>query len=186
MKNRQHSVAAILTALILAVPMTSAWATHRNDAEQAIAEAKAAHEKAAEANAASDETANMIEQAEGLMPSRQFTKAREIANKAKQQDTFAYEQATGAAKTDETAASEAERAIAAAEQARKKAASVDGEWRDTAKMIGEAESLAKSGKYREATDLAEKARRQGELGYDQAMHEKDADFPSYVTSWRQE
>ncbi|EGV30786.1 hypothetical protein ThidrDRAFT_2418 [Thiorhodococcus drewsii AZ1] len=181
MKNRHHSIAAIVAALSLGiVPMTSAWATHRTEAEQAIAEAKAAHEKAAEADVASLETQTLIEQAEKLMPSRQFTKAVKIANKAKMQDTFAYEQASGSITTDVAADRKAKQAIDAAEKARKQAASVGGEWRDTAKMIKNAKDLEKSGRFEEATELATKAQHQGTLGYEQAMAEKDADFPSYV------
>jgi hypothetical protein len=57
---------------------------------------------------------------------------------------------------------------------------VGGEWRDTGKMIKEAEDLMKSGEYEKALKLATKAKHQGELGYAQAMSEKDAGFPSYV------
>jgi membrane protein involved in colicin uptake len=74
----------------------------------------------------------------------------------------------------------AEQAIAAAEAARKKAASVGGEWRDTGKMIKEAQAAAEAGKFEEAVKLASKAERQGELGYEQAMHEKDAGFPDWM------
>jgi rhodanese-related sulfurtransferase len=75
---------------------------------------------------------------------------------------------------------EVEKAIAAADEARKKAASAGGEWRDTGKFIKEAQKLAEEGKLDEALKLAEKAKRQGELGYEQAMNEKDADFPAYM------
>ncbi len=169
-------------ALLAALMVTNAWATHRSEAERAIAEAKAAHEKAASVQAASPETAKMIETAEGLLPSRQYTKAVGIATKAKMQDTFAYEQATSGEEPDTEARDAAEQAIADADAARKKAAAVGGEWRDTAKMIKTAAGLAKSGRFEEAIELAEKARRQGELGYAQSMNEKDAGFPSYVVA----
>lgn len=114
------------------------------------------------------------------MPSRQYTKARETALKALKQDQFALEQSQGGA--IDTAASEAAAtAIAAAESARKKAASVNGEWRDTAKFIKEAEDLAKAGDFAAAAALAEKARRQGEMGYEQALRERGATFPEYMT-----
>lgn len=171
---------ALLGILLAALPLTSAWATHRDEAEQAIAEAKAAHQQAASAGVAAEETAEMIEQAESLLPSRQYTKAAQIAAQAKQQDEFAYKQATGGEKIDTGAQRQAEESLAEAESARKKAASVGGEWRDTAKMITQAEGLAKSGRYQEAIELANKARSQGELGYAQAIREKDADFPAYV------
>lgn len=165
--------------LLVALPATSAWATHRSEAEQAIEEAKAAHAAAQTAGVASDESASMIKEAEAIMPERQFTKARELALKAMKQDTFAVEQAQGAT-VDAGAAKQAEEAIAAAEAARKKASSVRGEWRDTGKLIKEAQELANSGDFAGAVALAEKARRQGEMGYEQAIREQGATFPTYV------
>ena len=55
----------------------------------------------------------------------------------------------------------AEDAIAAAEQARQQAAAVGYEWRDTAKMIKQAKSLAAKGKTEEALKLARMAEEQG-------------------------
>jgi hypothetical protein len=169
----------LVGGLLFALPITSAWATHRSEAEQAIEEAKAAHAAAKAANVASEETASLIKEAESIMPDRQFTKARELAMKAMKQDTFAVEQALGAT-VDSDAAKQAEEAIAAAEAARKKASSVGGEWRDTGKFIKEAEDLAKSGDFAAAIALADKARRQGEMGYEQAIREQGATFPTYV------
>ena len=59
-------------------------------------------------------------------------------------------------------------AIAAAKEAQKQAASVDGEWRDTGKMIKKAEKLLKDGDADKAAKLAEAAEAQGMLGYMQA------------------
>lgn len=75
-----------------------------------------------------------------------------------------------------------EKAIADAEAARKKAASVDGEWRDTGKMIKQAEEAGAAGDFAKGIKLANEAQKQGELGYDQAMHEKGAGFPDYMTA----
>ncbi len=58
-------------------------------------------------------------------------------------------------------------AIEAADAARTKAASVGHEWRDTAKFITQARTLMSEGKLEEAQQLAEKAKREGELGYKQ-------------------
>jgi hypothetical protein len=182
MKNRSLSISTLIAALIIVMP--TAWATHRSDAEQAVAAARAAHDQAASAQVASPETAAMIQEAEELIASRQFTKVVEIADKARMQDTFAYEQAkTRPAKTAGAvdADSAARQALTAAEAARKQAASVGGEWRDTAQLIKDAEVLAKSGQYDEAIQLANQAERQGQLGYEQALAEKGADFPAYVT-----
>ena len=69
----------------------------------------------------------------------------------------------------------------AARAAQKAANSVGGEWRDTGKMIKQAEEAAKAGDYDKAMKLADHARRQGELGNKQALAEKDAGLPSYLT-----
>ncbi|MCG6895657.1 MAG: hypothetical protein LJE60_00910 [Thiocapsa sp.] len=177
----QERFRGLLTALLLVtLPASNAWATHRSEAEKAIQDAKEAHALAESAGVASPETAEMIQKAEGLMPSRQFTKAQETAMNAMKQDLFAFEQSKGG-QVDQTKDAAAQEAIGAAEAARKKAASVNGEWRDTAQFIKEAEDLAKSGDFDAAIALADKARRQGEMGYEQALRERGATFPSYVT-----
>lgn len=178
---RKDFTGILIALLMLALPATNAWATHRSEAEQAIEAAKAAHALAEKAGVASPETAKMIQDAEAMMPTRQFTKAVETAQAAIKQDQFAVDQSKGTAKVDANSAKAAEEAIAAAEAARKKASSVKGEWRDTGKFIKEAEALAKSGDFAGAIALADKARQQGELGYAQAMKEKGATFPSYMT-----
>jgi len=59
----------------------------------------------------------------------------------------------------------------------KKAASVGGEWRDSGKFIKKAEAAFKAGKKDEAMALAKKAKREGEMGYAQAMAQKDKAGP---------
>ncbi len=71
-------------------------------------------------------------------------------------------------------------AIAAATAAAKKANSVDGEWRDTGMMIKSAQAAADKGDYATAIKLAKKAQEQGELGYQQAVSQKDLKMPSYI------
>jgi hypothetical protein len=73
-------------------------------------------------------------------------------------------------------------AIADAEGARKKAASVKGEWRDTAKIIKQAQEAGAAGDFAKGMKLANEARLQGELGHDQAVKEKEkgAGFPDYM------
>jgi len=61
-----------------------------------------------------------------------------------------------------------EKALAAADAARKKAASVGGEWRDTKKIMKKAKKAGGD----ECVKLANKARRQGEIGYAQALAER--------------
>ena len=77
-------------------------------------------------------------------------------------------------------AAEAEKVIAEAEAARKKAASVGGEWRDTGKMIKQAQAAVKAGEHDKAIKIATTAKRQGELGYEQAMSQKSLRMPSYL------
>ena len=60
-----------------------------------------------------------------------------------------------------------DKAYAAAEAARKKAASVSGEWRDTAKIMKKAQKRAEAGDFKAAVRLAEKAEHQGHQGYEQ-------------------
>ncbi len=80
----------------------------------------------------------------------------------------------------EPTAADAEAAIAAAEAAREKAASVGGEWRDTAKIITSARVAAKKGEFGKAVKTAEQAKRQGELGYEQAVSQTELKMPSYL------
>lgn len=200
MKIRSLSAGALAAFLTVAIPGGGAWAAHRSDAEKAIAQAKALQDQAAAAGIDTTHSARLIEEAQGLLPSRQYTKAMELVEKAMKQDRFALGQAAGkgaetgpgkagaagataaaVAPADSAAATEAQQAIAAAEQARKQAAAVGGEWRDTANMIEEAGELAKSGDYAAAVKLANSAKRQGELGYAQALAEKDAGFPAYMS-----
>ncbi len=62
-----------------------------------------------------------------------------------------------------------EKAHEAAVAAKKKAASVGGEWRDTGKILKKAKTLAKSGDYEAAIKLARKAEHQGHQGYEQMV-----------------
>jgi len=71
-------------------------------------------------------------------------------------------------------------AIAKAEAARKKAASVNGEWRDTGKFIKQAEEAAKAGDYSKAVKLANKAEAEGQLGYEQQVSQSELKIPSYL------
>ena len=77
-------------------------------------------------------------------------------------------------------AAEYETMIRAAEAAQKTADEAGGEWRDVGKLIKAAKAAADSGAYGKATALANKARQQSELGYKQALAEKNAGMPDYV------
>ena len=65
-------------------------------------------------------------------------------------------------------------AYEAGKAARKAAAAVGFEWRDTKKMLRQANKLAEKGEYRKAIELANKARRQGEHGVAQAREQETA------------
>ncbi len=60
----------------------------------------------------------------------------------------------------------------AAEEARKKAASMHNEWRDTGKMLKKAKEAAAKGDYETAEKLANKARMQGEMAVAQAKEQE--------------
>lgn len=55
-----------------------------------------------------------------------------------------------------------------------KAKSIGGEWRDSKKLLKKAAKAEKAGKTDKAKSLAKKARFQGEMGYEQALGQKDA------------
>lgn len=81
----------------------------------------------------------------------------------------------GSADSGGADAAAAKSAISAAEAAVKKAAKVGGEWRDSKKkFIKKAKAAASKKDYKKAIKLANKAKAEGEMGYAQAIAEKDA------------
>ena len=70
--------------------------------------------------------------------------------------------------------------VAEAIAAKKKAASVKGEWRDIGKTLDKAEKAAAKGDYNSAIKLATTAKEQGHLGYKQAIAQQHAGNPSYL------
>jgi len=69
----------------------------------------------------------------------------------------------------------AKSSITAAEDALKKARSVEGEWRDSKKtLLKKAKAAASKGDFKKAIELADIAKFQGEMGYAQAMEQKNA------------
>jgi hypothetical protein len=71
-------------------------------------------------------------------------------------------------------------AIEAAETERNKAASVDGEWRDVGEIIKQAKAAADEGDFANAEKLANKARSQSEMGYQQAIEQASVAKPGYL------
>ena len=65
-------------------------------------------------------------------------------------------------------------AYEAGKAARKAAAAVGFEWRDTKKMLRRAKKLAEKGEYEKAIELANKAKHQGEQGVSQAREQETA------------
>jgi hypothetical protein len=74
----------------------------------------------------------------------------------------------------------AEQAIAAAKESVQKAASVNGEWRDSGAMIKAAEKAMADGDFDGAVKQANKAAEQGQMGYDQAISQQDVGNPDYL------
>ncbi len=73
-----------------------------------------------------------------------------------------------------TAAEDPQAAIAAAIVATQKADEVGYEWRDTHKLIKQAQQAAEQGDAAKAIQLAQQAQAQSERAYEQAMAQKDA------------
>lgn len=73
--------------------------------------------------------------------------------------------------TEEDPKAQAEAAIAAAKAANQNAADAGYEWRDTGKIIKQAEKALSDGKYEEAIKLANKAQTQAELAVQQKEDE---------------
>lgn len=72
-------------------------------------------------------------------------------------------------------------AYEAADKARKEAAAVNGEWRDTGKMLKQSKKAADAGDMDKAIKLATKAKAQGEAGYQQAKSQQGKDLtPAYL------
>jgi hypothetical protein len=69
---------------------------------------------------------------------------------------------------------DAEAICSAADTARKQAADVGMEWRDTGKLIKSANKALESGDYAAAVKQCEKAKREGETGVKQAEIEKSS------------
>ncbi len=81
---------ALILLLVALIPLT-VWATTREEAESAIAEAKQTREEAIAAGVTGSPTDEMIEQAEAVLPSRQYTRALQYAEWARRQDALAME-----------------------------------------------------------------------------------------------
>ena len=180
MKTRNLATRLVIAALLVVIPATATWATTRQDAEAAIAEAKTMRDRAAAAGVAKSEAGSMIEEAESLLKVRQYTKAKMIAYWAIRQDEFAIDALGGETPAEQNKEELANAMIKSAEAAREKAASVGGEWRDVGDMLKSAKTLAGAGDFDKAMEVASAAKFQSEKGYEQAMAEKNADFPVYM------
>ena len=71
--------------------------------------------------------------------------------------------------------SDFEQAYAEAEAARNQASAVGGEWRDIGEILSEAKKDAASGDYKKAHALVVQALEQSQLGYQQALEQRDPD-----------
>ncbi len=126
------------------------------------------------------DSGKILKKAEKAAAAGDYKKATQLANTAREQGEFAQEQAKQQADAGPrfgaitAKISAAEREIAAAEAARKAAAKMGHEWRDTGKILKKAKQAAKAMDYAKATKLAKKARLQGELAQAQATAQQSA------------
>ena len=72
------------------------------------------------------------------------------------------------------------RMLKEAREWQRKAASVDGEWRDVQSLLDRAEQAAASGDFRHAIELAESARFQSEMGYRQMRTQERVVNPPFL------
>jgi len=148
--------------------------------EQEMAMAKSAQKVAADAGFEWRDLGKVIKKAEKAAAKGQLPKAIKLAKKAHFQgeagQAQAINQASAAPRFDAIIEkmNAFDQEIAAAEQARKGAAKVGFEWRDTGKMIKKARTAANSSHYDKAIKLAKKARFQGEAGQQQAKGQASA------------
>ena len=73
-----------------------------------------------------------------------------------------------------------EKALAGARTGQKAAQAVGGEWRDTDKLLQQADAAAKEGDFRVAAELAAKAAFQSKMGQQQAKSQANAGNPDYL------
>ena len=85
---RRLGRSALVLLLVALIPLT-VWATTREEAESAIAEAKQMREDAIAAGVTDSPTNELIQQAESVLPSRQYTRALQYAQWAWRQDAMA-------------------------------------------------------------------------------------------------
>lgn len=83
-----------------------------------------------------------------------------------------------------TAMHEFDAAYAQAEEAQAQAASASGEWRDVGKLMQAAKKAAAAGEVERALELAAEARLHGELGYQQAIAQRQPDTTSFAAGLR--
>ena len=73
-----------------------------------------------------------------------------------------------------------QRMLKEAREWQRKAASVDGEWRDVQSLLEQAEQAAAKGDFRRAIELAESARFQSEMGYRQMRTQERVVNPPFL------
>ncbi len=126
------------------------------------------------------DSGKILKQAEKAAAAGDYEKAMKLANRAREQGEFAQHQAQLQADAGPrfaaiyTRIQHAEQQIALAEQARKGAAKLGHEWRDTGKILKQAKKAAAMMQYVKAAKLASKAQQQGELAQAQAVAQQHA------------
>ncbi len=126
------------------------------------------------------DSGKILKKAEKAAAAGDFKKAAKLANQAREQGEFALaqsiEQANAGPRFDKIEAKikAADAEMAAAESARKGAAKLGYEWRDTGKIMKKAKQAYSAMDYVKAAKLAKKARLQGELAQAQAAAQQNA------------
>lgn len=126
------------------------------------------------------DSGKILKKAEKAAAAGDYKKAERLANQAREQGEFALAQAKDQAdagpRFDKISAKikAADGELAAAEAARKAAAKLGFEWRDTGKIMKQAKQAYKAMDYAKAAKLAKRARLQGELAQAQAATQQSA------------
>ena len=141
--------ALIALVLSIAVGCASTPSQDQTNAQQAIAQAKAAVSDAQAGGYITDDALNFLKAAEDAASAGDNAKAINLANQTINN-------------------LKASKAIMDAENAAAKANSAGAEWRDTGKLIDKAKAAMKAGDYAKAIQLADQARMQAE----EAMKQK--------------
>ena len=162
-------------SVVLAASAAPVLAQDAGSVDSAIQAAKQAQNMANSVGFEWRDTGKLIKQAE-----KALAKAKSLADRARQQAEHALAQAKAQAdagpRFDDIVETirRTRYEIAAADAARKDAASLGFEWRDTGKLIKKAKEAEANFEFEKALKLAVRAKRQGESAQAQALAQQHA------------